>query len=116
MKSLALDGAVHGLGLQAEPASARLATSPLTGVTAVVDALLPERSKDARPIEPLVKEAFSEWLETQSDRTRRWAQSAGFKAEAGSICLVRQYMSLPEHRRARSVLVGRTGDRACSRA
>ncbi|MEE8043054.1 MAG: leucyl aminopeptidase family protein [Pseudomonadales bacterium] len=88
MKSLALDGALRGLGLQAEPASARLAASPLTGVTAVVDALLPERSKDARPIEPLVKEAFSEWLETQSDRTRRWAQSAGFKAEAGSICLV----------------------------
>ena len=54
----------------------------------MVDALLPDRSKDARPIEPLVAEGLAQWRESQSERTRRWAQSAGFKAEAGSICLV----------------------------
>ncbi len=54
----------------------------------MVEGLLSNRSAEAHPIEPLVNEQLSAWLERQSERVGRWVRETGFQAKAGSVCLV----------------------------
>jgi leucyl aminopeptidase len=52
------------------------------------DCLLDHRPEQAIPLRLVVENNFSPWLEEQPESLRRWVISAGFKAKAGSLCLV----------------------------
>ncbi|EKV30357.1 Peptidase B [Caenispirillum salinarum AK4] len=53
--------------------------------TTLVTALIDGADADAAvPVTALTREALTSWLEAQDPATRRWVETAGFKAEAGA--------------------------------